>query len=80
MTLRTIQPIGKKPVTMPRTEARIDMFAGMVNTKIVIKLATITAMIAAIWAWTRPLAIRTSSVTTGIAAAIVDSTGLCSGS
>ena len=80
MTLRTIQPIGKKPVTMPSIEARIDMFAGMVNTKIVIRLATITAMIAAIWAWTRPLAIRTSSVTTGIAAAIVDSTGLCSGS
>ncbi len=48
MTLRTIQPIGKKPVTMPSTEARIDMFAGMVKTKIVIKLATITATTAAI--------------------------------
>ncbi|MGY4463508.1 hypothetical protein ACVWYI_007468 [Bradyrhizobium sp. LB13.1] len=48
MTLRTIQPIGKKPVTMPSTEARIDMLAGMVKTKIAIRLATITAMIAAI--------------------------------
>jgi hypothetical protein len=65
---------------MPSTEARIDMFAGMVKTKIVIRLATITAMTAAMCAWTRPLAIRTSSVMTGTAAAIVDSTGLCSGS
>jgi len=45
--LRTIQPIGKKPVTMPSTEARIDMFAGIVKMKIVIRLATITAMMAA---------------------------------
>ena len=79
MTLSTIQPIGKKPATTPSSEARIDMPAGMVKTKIAIRLVTITAMIAAICAFTLPLAIRTSSVTTGTAAAIVDSAALPSG-
>ena len=79
MTLSTIQPIGKNPVTMPRTEARIDMPAGMVKMKIAIRLVRITAMIAATCAFTRPLAIRTRSVTTGMAAAIVDNAALPSG-
>src|SRR6516164_3747452 len=34
MTLRTIQPIGKKPVTAPNIVARNDMSAGMVKTTI----------------------------------------------
>jgi hypothetical protein len=42
-------------------------------------LATISAMIAARCALTLPLAISTSSVTTGTAAAIVDSAALSSG-
>ena len=79
MTLRTIQPIGKKPVTMPRIEARIDMFAGMVKMTMAMRFATIRAMTAAMWAFTLPLAISTSSVTTGTAAAIVDSAALLSG-
>jgi hypothetical protein len=79
MTFSTIQPIGKKPETIPSTDARIDMPAGMVKMKIAIRLVRITAMIAAICALTRPLAIRTKSVTTGMAAAIVDSTALPSG-
>jgi len=79
MTLSTIQPIGKKPTTTPSSEARIDMLAGMVKMKIVTMLATISAMIAAIWALTLPLAISTCSVTTGRAAAIVDSAAFPSG-
>ena len=55
------------------------MPAGMVKTKIVMMLATISAMMAAMCALTLPLAISTSSVTTGIAAAIVDSAALPSG-
>ncbi|MGY2916726.1 hypothetical protein ACVWYP_002356 [Bradyrhizobium sp. USDA 3262] len=79
MTLSTIQPIGKNPVITPSRVARIDMLAGMVKTKIVIRLVTITAMMAAMCAFTLPLAIRTSSVTTGMAAATVDSAALPSG-
>ena len=55
------------------------MPAGMVKMKIAIRLVTITAMMAAMCALTLPLAINTSSVTTGIAAAIVDSAALPSG-
>ena len=55
------------------------MLAGMVKTKIAIRLVRITAMIAAICAFTLPLAISTSSVTTGMAAKTVDSTALFSG-
>ena len=79
MTFSTIQPIGKKPATMPSSEARIDMSAGMVKMKIAIRLVRITATMAAICALTLPLAISTSSVTTGIAAAMVDSVVLPSG-
>ena len=64
---------------MPSSEARIDMPAGMVKTKIAIRLVRITAMMAAICALTLPLAISTSSVTTGMAAAIVDNAVLPSG-
>ena len=42
MTLSTIQPIGKKPMTTPSSEARIDMPAGMVKMAIVMRLATIS--------------------------------------
>jgi hypothetical protein len=31
MTLSTIQPIGKRPVAMPSTDARSDMPAGIVK-------------------------------------------------
>ena len=55
------------------------MPTGMVKTKIVMMLATIRAMMAATCALTLPLAISTSSVTTGMAAAIVDSAALPSG-
>jgi hypothetical protein len=79
MTLSTIQPIGKKPDTTPRIEARIDISAGMVKMKIVMRLAMMTAMIAAICALTLPLAIISNSVTTGTAAAMVDSAALPSG-
>ena len=79
MTFSTIQPIGKNPDTMPSSEARIDMPAGMVKMKIAIRLVRITAMMAAICALTLPLAISTSSVTTGMAAAMVDSAALPSG-
>ena len=79
MTFRTIQPIGKKPVTAPSTVARSDMFAGMVKMKIATRLATINATMAAIWAFTLPDAISTSSVTTGKAAAMVENVTLLNG-
>ena len=79
MTFNTIQPIGKKPVTTPNIEARIDMLAGIVKTKIAMRLVTISAMMAAMCALTLPLAINTNSVTTGIAAAIVESPALLKG-
>ena len=74
MTLSTIQPMGKKPVTAPSTLARSDMLAGMVKKKIATRLATTSAMTAAICAFTLLVAISTSSVTTGNAAASVDRT------
>ncbi len=80
MTLRTIQPIGKKPVTAPSTVARNDMPAGMVKITMATRLATMSAMIAAICALTLLDAISTSSVTTGSAAARVDSAALPNGS
>ncbi len=79
MTFSTIQPIGKKPDTIPSSDARIDMPAGIVKMKIAIRLVRMTAMIAAICALTLPLAISTSSVTTGMAAAIVDSAAFPNG-
>ncbi len=79
MTLSTIQPIGKKPATTPSSEARIDIPAGMVKMKIAIRLVRITATMAAMWAFTLPLAISTRSVTTGTAAATVDNAALPSG-
>ena len=79
MTLRTIHPIGKKPTTTPSNDALTDIAAGMVYMKIVMILATINATRAAICALTFPLAIKTRRVTTGIAAATVDSGALPSG-
>ncbi len=66
-------------MTTPSSEARIDMPAGMVKMAMVMTLATTSAMMAARCALTLPLAISTSSVTTGTAAAIVDSAALPSG-
>ena len=79
MTLSTIQPIGKKPVTAPSTVARIDMSAGIVKMKIAIRLATISAITAAMCAFTLLDAISTSSVTTGSAAKHVDNVALPNG-
>ena len=79
MTLRTIQPIGKKPVTRPSTEARSACPVGMVNTPMAIHMATISATMAAMCAFTLPDAINTSSTTTGSAATSVDSHSLASG-
>ena len=79
MTFRTIQPIGKKPVTAPSTVARSDIPAGMVKTKIATRLATMSAAMAAICAFTLLDAISTSSVTTGKAAQTVDKTALLNG-
>ena len=52
---------------------------GMVNTKIATSSDATSAMIAAICACTLPVAIRNSSVTTGMAAMLVDSVALPSG-
>ena len=79
MTLSTIQPIGKKPLTAPRIVARIDSPVGMVNSSIATRLATMSAMTAAICALTRLLAISTNNVTTGSAAAMVDNAVLPNG-
>src|SRR5262245_61023594 len=72
MTLSTIQPIGKKPVTAPSTVARSDRFAGSVKMRMATRLATMRATIAAMWALTLLEAMSTSKVTTGSAAAMVD--------
>ena len=59
MTFNTIQPIGKKPDTTPSSEARIDMPAGIVNTKIAMMIGDdARAMMAAMCALTLPLAIK----------------------
>jgi hypothetical protein len=79
MTLSTIQPIGKKPVTAPRIEARIDMLVGIVKTRMATRFAAISATTAATCAFTRLDAIKRSSVRTGTAAAMVDSAALPSG-
>jgi hypothetical protein len=80
MTFRTIQPIGKKPVTAPSTVERKARPAGMVKMKIATRLATTSAMMAAICAFTLLDAISTSSVTTGKAAPTVERIQLLKGS
>src|SRR4051812_27534264 len=52
MTLRTIHPIGKKPVTAPSTVARNARPDGMVKMEIATRLATMSATMAAICAFT----------------------------
>ena len=47
MTLSTIQPIGKKPMTAPRMLARMASPAGIVNSKIAMTIATASAISAA---------------------------------
>jgi hypothetical protein len=80
MTLRTIQTIGKKPVTAPSTVADSDMLAGIVNIKMATTLATISATMAATCAFILLEAMSTSNVTTGSAAARVDAVALLNGS
>jgi glycerol-3-phosphate responsive antiterminator len=80
MTLRTIHPIGKKPVTAPSTVARNARPDGMVKIKIATRLATMSATMAAICAFTLLDAMSTNSVTTGKAAASVDKIQLLKGS
>ena len=80
MTLSTIQPIGKKPITAPSTAARSASPAGMVKRRMATRIATMSAITAARCALTLPLAISTRSVTTGKAAATVESTALSNGS
>ena len=79
MTLSTIQPMGKKPITAPKMLARIANPAGIVNKITATRIATSRAIKAATCAFTLPEAIRTSSVTTGSAATSVDSAALPSG-
>ncbi len=79
MTLSTIQPIGKNPITTPRMLARIAMPAGIVKMMVATRIAARSAINAAKCALTFPEASRTSSVTTGIAAANVDRNSLFSG-
>src|SRR5215471_18552834 len=79
MTLRTIQPIGKKPVIAPSIVARNDMSAGIVKITMATKFATISAITAAMWALTLFEAMRIRRVTTGSAAAAVDKNVLFSG-
>ena len=79
MTLSTIQPMGKNPMTAPSTVARSEKPTGMVKMKIATRFATASAMMAAICAFTLFDAIRRSSVATGSTATIVDSVALPSG-
>jgi hypothetical protein len=72
--------MGKKPVTAPSTVARSDKPAGIVKNRTATRLATISATIAAICAFTLFEAISTNSVTTGRAAAMVDSAAFPNGS
>src|SRR6185503_19376401 len=76
MTLSTIQPIGKKPVTRPNTEARSASGAGMVKAQMAIQIAAISAIAAAMCALTLPDAMSTNNTTTGTAATSVDNHSL----
>ena len=80
MTLSTIQPMGKKPLTAPSTAARSAIPAGIVNRKIATSSATTSAITAARCAFTLPDAMRTRSETTGRAAAMVERAELPNGS
>ena len=75
-----IQPIGKKPVTIPRMAARVASSVGMPKPTMATSMARPRAITAAMWAFTRPLAIMASSAMTGTEAASVESHGLPNGS
>src|SRR5262245_22736124 len=79
MTLSTIQPIGKKPVTSPSTEARRASGAGMVKAQMAIQIAATSAITAAMCAFTLPEAMSANNTTTGMAATSVDNHSLPSG-
>ena len=57
--MSTIQPIGKKPVTAPSTVARSDMSVGMPKITMTTRLATMSAITAAMCAFTLLDAIST---------------------
>ena len=69
------------PGTSMRSGSPIEaLFARAARGNTTSKIAAMRAMMAAMWVLTAPVAISTSSVTTGIAAAMVDSAGLPNGS
>src|ERR1700757_3853613 len=80
MTLSTIQPIGKKPVTRPNTEARSASGAGMVKAHMAMQIAAMSAITAARCALTLPDAMSTNNTTPGTAATSVDNHSLPRGS
>ena len=80
MMLRTIQPIGNRPETMPRPAALLAIAVGMPNTNEAIPTPTISARPAARCACIWKNASEHSSTATGIPAAMVDHTALPSGS
>ncbi|MNN67833.1 hypothetical protein D3C81_1834890 [compost metagenome] len=80
MMLRTIQPIGSRPLAAPNSAAEPAMPAGMPKAKIEISKAEPRASSAARWALIWKNARDTSMTTTGTAAMTVDSTALSNGS
>ncbi|MNY41061.1 hypothetical protein D3C86_1758450 [compost metagenome] len=78
--LRTIQPIGSRPLAAPNSAAEPAMPAGMPKAKIEISKAEPRASSAARWALIWKNARDTSMTTTGTAAMTVDSTALSNGS
>lgn len=78
--LRTIQPIGNRPDTMPRPAALPAIAAGMPNTKEATPTPTTSASPAARCACMWKNASEQSSTATGKPAAMVDHTALPSGS
>ena len=79
MTFKMIQPIGKNPKAAPSSLARTANPTGIGKIRTATPIATKSAMIAAIGAFTLLEPISASSVTTGSAAASVDRAALSSG-
>jgi hypothetical protein len=75
-----IQPMGKKPVTAPRTTALMARPAGIVKAKTATAIATSSAITAAIGALTLFDAIKARRVMTGNAATRVESIASLNGS
>ncbi len=79
MTLSTIQPIGNRPLARPSPLARNARSEGMEKPMTATQIAAISAITAAICAFTLPEAISSSSRATGMAATSVDSNSLANG-